>query len=111
AKVIILATDMDDELLVDGEGDEMEDERYDHLIGQLYHPLKKDVDDANAPEPQFNVVAAEEPEPAEPEAPAKQEDAISADTPTAATPRPATTLGRWKSWLGKKIGDIINDDY
>jgi cell division protein FtsZ len=111
AKVIILATDMDDELLVDGEGDELEDERYDHLIGQLYHPLKKDVDDANAPEPQFNVVAAEEPEPAEPEAPAKQEEAISANTPTAATPRPATTLGRWKSWLGKKIGDIINDDY
>ena len=130
AKVIILATDMGDELMARTESDELEDEHYDQLIGKLYRPLVKEQDAQDAPNPQFDVVAASEPEPATPE-PFDSEPPTTLTEPTAptepteeptaptkpATPaeparpsQPTTTLGRWKSWLNKKIGDMINDD-
>ena len=47
-----------------------------------------------APEPEPAIAASQELEPT-----ATEEEA-----------EPATTLGRWRSWLNKKLGDIISEE-
>ena len=103
AKVIILAADMDDGMTLDREGDGgYEDDHYEQLISQLYKPLQKQEVEV-AKEPDFQVVEPSEPEPAV---------AVQPQEPAAvAEPEPATTLARWRTWLNRKLGDIINDEY
>ena len=104
AKVIILAADMGDELRTDKD-DDYEDDHYEKLIGRLYQPLVKPAKEEPAPEPVFEVEEAPQPEPAVvvPD-PVEEEE----KTPVVEQPLPTTTLGRWKSWLNKKLGDIMN---
>jgi cell division protein FtsZ len=104
AKVIILAADMGDELRADRD-DDYEDDHYEKLIGRLYQPLVKPAKEEPTPEPVFEVEEAPQPEPAVvvPNPVEEEEKA-----PVVEQPLPTTTLGRWKSWLNKKLGDIIN---
>ena len=119
AKVIILAADMNDGLVVDKDDDGYEEDHYEKLIGQLYKPLQKPQEKI-VPEPEFHVAEAPEPEPAtsvesevEQQEYIEYEQVTSFDTEPENVQRasePATTLGRWRSWLNKKLGDIINDE-
>ena len=104
AKVIILAADMGDELRADRD-DDYEDDHYEKLIGRLYQPLVKPAKEEPTPEPVFEVEEAPQPEPAVvvPNPVEEEEKA-----PVVEQPLPTTTLGRWKSWLNKKLGDIMN---
>ncbi len=139
AKVIILATDMDNELSTANDDDGLEDDHYERLIGRLYQPLAKPAKEKELPEPTFEVEEAPVPEPAfeaekaatpEPASeveetavpePAKAAAATGTETAAPASPQPAaavnkrepqptTTLGRWRSWLNKKLGDIISEE-
>ena len=114
AKVIILAADMNSELNTGKMEEDYEDGHYEQLIDQLYQPQKRPVQEAPLPEPEFKVEEAPEPEPAievnaEPE-PAVEVSAEPESSPIKDEPMPATTLGRWKSWLNKKLGDIISEE-
>ena len=119
AKVIILAADMNDGLVVDKDDDGYEEDHYEKLIGQLYKPLQKPQEKI-VPEPEFHVAEAPEPESAtsvesevEQQEYIEYEQVTSFDTEPENVQRasePATTLGRWRSWLNKKLGDIINDE-
>lgn len=114
AKVIILAADMANELdTVETQAEELGDERYEQLIGKLYKPLQKPA--AEQPqqslqpeEPTFTVEEAPAPEPA---VLATPEQVPEQGTANEDEERPTTTLGRWKSWLNRKLGDMINEDY
>ena len=99
AKVIILAADMNDGLTAEvTDGIDREDEHYEQLISQLYKPLQKvQKEEVPATDPDFRVVEAPAPEPA-------------AVEPAEETPIAETTLGRWRNWLNRKLGDIINDE-
>ena len=121
AKVIILAADMNDGLTAEKTESEYEDDHYEQLIGQLYKPLKpmRGHEEKPVAEPEFKVEEAPSPEPAavviEPAVtdiaasePAEPEPV--SEPVKHAEPEPATTLGRWRSWLNKKLGDIINDE-
>ena len=104
AKVIILAADMDNELNMGKTEEDHDEEHYEQLIGQLYQPQQKPTKEEPQPEPEFKVEEAPEPEPA---------IAVSQEAkPTAAVeePEPTTTLGRWRSWLNRKLGDIISEE-
>jgi len=126
AKVIILATDMGDELSTSDE--DLDDDHYKRLIGRLYQPQPKprkqeapgvsQEPSAQEPTPSFVVEAAPAPEPAV-DYPADSESSVdypadpesSVDYPAdPEPPKPATTLGRWKSWLNKKLGDMISEE-
>lgn len=109
AKVIILATDMDHELSVENVNDNEEDDHYERLINKLYQPLVKSTEKETVPEPKFEVEPAPEPEPAV-EKPTVVEEPAAIEKPAVVEPQPTTTLGRWKSWLNKKLGDIINEE-
>ena len=108
AKVIILATDMDNELSVGLPGDNDEDDHYEHLIGKLYQPLAKPATQEQVSEPVFEVEPAPVTEPATQEVAYNEgkKDSVAMEP----EPLPTTTLGKWKSWLNKKLGDIINED-
>ena len=108
-KVIILATDMDHELSVENVNDNEEDDHYERLINKLYQPLVKSTEKETVPEPKFEVEPAPEPEPAV-EKPTVVEEPAAIEKPAVVEPQPTTTLGRWKSWLNKKLGDIINEE-
>lgn len=121
AKVIILATDMDDDMGNEQDEEALEDDHYERLMARLYKPLVKPAvgadDKGNSPSmgadrsengPTFTVETAPEPEPAviteskpEPQ-PTKME--------SKPEPQPTTTLGRWKSWLNKKLGEMISEE-
>ena len=103
AKVIILATDMDNELNAAEVDDGYEEDYYERLIGRLYQPLAKPKTEEQR-EPVFTVEQAPEPEHATEVVPAAEE-AVSKPEP-----QPTTTLGRWRSWLNKKLGDIISEE-
>lgn len=109
AKVIILATDMDHELSVENATDNEEDDHYERLIGKLYQPLVRPSEKVAVPEPKFEVEPAPEPEPAV-EEPTVAEEPATVEKTAVVEPQPTTTLGRWKSWLNKKLGDIINEE-
>ena len=113
AKVIILAADMDNELNLGKTEVDHDEEHYEQLINQLYQPQEKPAKEEPQPEPEFKVEEAPEPEPAI----AVSEEPVSEPTvtqpaamPAAAEPEPSTTLGRWRSWLNRKLGDIISEE-
>ena len=104
AKVIILAADMNSELDTEKLEEDYEDGHYEKLISQLYPPQQKAAKEAPLPEPEFKVEEAPEPEPA------IEINAGLESMSTEEEPMPATTLGRWRSWLNKKLGDIISEE-
>lgn len=103
AKVIILASDMGDDLSLTGSADkQQEDDYYERLIGQLYKPLVKLQTEEKQvqSEPVFTVEEAPMPEPA----------VIIETRPEPETEsQPTTTLGRWKNWLDRKLGDFVKE--
>ena len=129
AKVIILATDMDDDMRDEEDDEALEDDHYERLMARLYKPLVKPAVGAGNQgdsqstasarpenEPTFTVEPAPEPEPAipEPETTVGPDPSLNPAAPKApsgpATPQPTTTLGRWKSWLNKKLGEMISEE-
>ena len=104
AKVIILAADMDNELNIGKTEEDHDEEHYEQLIGQLYQPQQKPPKEEPQPEPEFKVEEAPEPEPAIAASQALEQKATEEEA------EPATTLGRWRSWLNKKLGDIISEE-
>ena len=135
AKVIILAADMGDELSATQTEEEYEDDHYERLIARLYKPLAKSaevvvgeaselcgvVGEASelCGEPTFTVETAPEPEPAIPAptvgadssvSPQPQSSEASPTKPQSSEASPTTTLGRWKSWLNKKLGEMISEE-
>lgn len=113
AKVIILATDMNHELSVERPVEEDDEEHYAQLINTLYQPLAKPKEEPVA-EPVFEVEPAPVPEPAVTEAPDDEEDTEEEEPvvkkPVVEEPQPTTTLGKWKSWLNKKLGEMISEE-
>ena len=116
AKVIILAADMNDGLAVEDAGEGHDDGHYEQLIGQLYKPLQKPKAEPVA-EPEFLVEEAPEPARAvvTEKAPEPAKAVVTEVTPEPAKvntveKQPVTTLSRWRNWLNKKLGDIINDE-
>ncbi|MBQ9355789.1 MAG: cell division protein FtsZ [Prevotella sp.] len=104
AKVIILATDMGNGLLADNDYEEGEPEYYERLINRLYQPFVKPTQEEKPRvEPEFVVESAAEPEPA------VVHDNNVAES-NMAPQQPTTTLGRWRSWLNRKLGDIIKEE-
>ncbi|MBQ8126959.1 MAG: cell division protein FtsZ [Prevotella sp.] len=109
AKVIILAADMDDELAMTDTDDDHDDDHYERLMAQLYKPLQKPVAKSAAEEPDFQVVEAPMPEAAS----ADHDEPAAAPEPAATDVngrQPTTTLGRWRSWLNRKLDEIISED-
>lgn len=102
AKVIILAADMNDGLNAERNAAGYEDDHYEQMIEDLYKPLQMPVSEP-VTIPEFHVEQAPDPEPAtipDTEAtPQEQEEVV-----------PNTTLGRWKSWLNKKLGEMISEE-
>jgi cell division protein FtsZ len=134
AKVIILAADMGDELSVTQTEEGFEDDHYERLIARLYRPQVKPIGEADpasphpadagadvkgdlqspvsartGTEPTFTVEPAPEPEPAIPE-PTVGADSRVGPQQQSQEASPTTTLGRWKSWLNKKIGEMISEE-
>ena len=110
AKVTILATGLEDDLRK--ERDERDcntgDEYYEELIPKLYKPQKKQGDKQQSepkeavPEPDFQVEAAKEPEPAVvPPIEEPKEEPIDEKEETA--------LDRLKAWLWRKTEDVLQD--
>lgn len=104
AKVIILAANMDNELNLGKTEVDHDEEHYEQLINQLYQPQQKPAKEGPQPEPEFKVEEAPEPEPAIAASQALEQKATEEEA------EPATTLGRWRSWLNKKLGDIISEE-
>ena len=103
AKVTILATGLEDDLKKELQNNvyNESDTQYEDLIPLLYKPVqqqKKKVVEVLTQELPFEVEPAEEPEPATPE-PAVTEIPV---------PSKATAIDRFKNWLNRKLGDIIN---
>ena len=65
-------------------------------------------------EPVFEVEPAPVPEPAITEASddeeVSEEDKPVVKKPVVEEPQPTTTLGKWKSWLNKKLGEMISEE-
>ena len=120
AKVIILAADMGEDLKpgIDDESLSADEEHYERLMGRLYQPLAKPAKEtAVKPEPEFVVETAPETETAvsyEPQQPQQSAEPQQPAEPQSGNrqpePRPTTTLGRWKSWLNKKLGDMMSEE-
>jgi cell division protein FtsZ len=133
AKVIILATDMDDDMSNEQDEEALEDDHYERLMARLYKPLMKpavgagDKGDLQSSasarsenEPTFTVEPAPEPEPATPEpgttvggdsrVSPQQQSLETSPTKQNSEASPTTTLGRWKSWLNKKLGEMISEE-
>lgn len=110
AKVIILATDMNHELSVERPVEEDDEEHYAQLINTLYQPLAKPKEEPVA-EPVFEVEPAPVPEPAIEEERDDEEVHEEKDVKTPVVePQPTTTLGKWKSWLNRKLGEMISEE-
>lgn len=122
AKVIILATDMDDDMSNEQDEEALEDDHYERLMARLYKPLVKtavgagdkgDLQSTVSARPvnelTFTVEPAPEPEPAIITEP-KLEPHSKPEPQPKSEPQPTTTLGRWKSWLNKKLGEMISEE-
>ena len=122
AKVIILATDMDDDMNNEQDEEALEDDHYERLMSRLYKPLAKtavgtgdkgDLQSTVSVHPEneltFTVEPAPEPEPAIITEP-KLEPHSKPEPQPKSEPQPTTTLGRWKSWLNKKLGEMISEE-
>ena len=105
AKVIILATDMnDEEELVSKPRLNTDDEYYERLIKELYKPLKAKVEPSVEPlkeepqeEPPFVVEPVAEPEPA-------QEPVIEEEEGS------KSVVSRMKSWLNRQLNLLAQDE-
>lgn len=105
AKVIILATDMnDEEELVSKPRLNTDDEYYERLIKELYKPLKAKVEPSVEPlkeepqeEPPFVVEPVAEPEPAQ--EPVVEEEESS-----------KSVVSRMKSWLNRQLNLLAQDE-
>lgn len=105
AKVIILATDMnDEEELVSKPRLNTDDEYYERLIKELYKPLKAKVESPVEPlkeepqeEPPFVVEPAAEPEPA-------QEPVVEVEEGS------KSVVSRMKSWLNRQLNLLAQDE-
>ena len=103
AKVIILATDMnDEEVSIPKPRVNTDDEYYEKLIKELYKPLKSKEEQAVEPpkkepheEPPFIVEPVAEPEPAQ--VPVVEE-------------APKSVVGRMKSWLNRQLNLLAQDE-
>ena len=99
AKVIILATDMnDEEESIPKPRVNTDDEYYEKLIKELYKPLKSKEEQAVEPpkkEPPFIVEPVAEPEPAQ--VPVVEE-------------APKSVVGRMKSWLNRQLNLLAQDE-
>ncbi len=89
AKVIILATDMDNGLNAADNEEEKEDEHYERLITKLYPPLVKDSKETHVPDPPFVVEAAPATEPAQDLS--TPGSALPPDSPESAPPHPTVS--------------------
>ena len=129
AKVIILATDMDNgfeenELWAEEHGTRKNDAYYASLIPRLYASYKPATQPMAAAQP-TNVAQQEQPDtpplvvelPENPEpamaesaepAVAESDDREETHEPPAA-PHPVTMVERWKRWLEKKISNVMED--
>jgi cell division protein FtsZ len=117
AKVIILAADMNSELNRARTAEEYDEEHYEELITQLYQPQQKPESVEPLPEPTFEVEKAPDPEPAivadHGDSSPDHSHLSTSDhenRPHDPNPEPTTTLGRWRSWLNRKLGDIISEE-
>lgn len=105
AKVIILATDMnDEEELVSKPRLNTDDEYYERLIKELYKPLKAKVEPSVEPlkeepqeEPPFVVEPVAEPEPAQEPVVEEEEGSKS-------------VVSRMKSWLNRQLNLLAQDE-
>ncbi len=105
AKVIILATDMnDEEELVSKPRLNTDDEYYERLIKELYKPLKAKVEPSVEPlkeepqeEPPFVVEPVAEPEPA-------QEPVVEVEEGS------KSVVSRMKSWLNRQLNLLAQDE-
>lgn len=104
AKVIILATDMNDEVEeIPKPRVTTDDEYYEELIKELYKPLRTEQP-AEAPkeepkkeEPPFVVAPVVEPEPAQEPVADEQEE-------------PKSVVSRMKSWLNRQLNMLAQDE-
>ena len=105
AKVVILATGLEDELRSEVEKDvhRDEDDFYEDLIPKLYKPAKKKkVLEVLTQEPPFEVTESPEPEPVVVE---EHDDETSAVSDGAEARRP-TIIDRWRTWLNELMRDV-----
>ena len=105
AKVVILATGLEDELRSEVEKDvhRDEDDFYEDLIPKLYKPAKKKkVLEVLTQELPFEVTECPEPEPVVVE---EHDDETSAVSDGAEARRP-TIIDRWKTWLNELMRDV-----
>lgn len=121
AKVIILATDMDDDIVRETPKPQQEtkDTDYDGLIAKLYKPLKKkDTTSILPPKEEEKAPQKEEPTPEEPPFvvnPTTTEPKP-VPTPTSPTPEspqgeePSSGIDKLKSWMDKKIKFLIKEE-
>ena len=105
AKVIILAADMSDGLSTDSRESVQEDDYYEQLIAELYKPLRQPTATVPVEDPHFEVEKAPEPEPA-----IEPETEPAAAVEQGQKSRRTTTMGRWRNWLNKKLGEIIYEE-
>lgn len=105
AKVVILATGLEDELRSEVEKDAHrdEDDFYEDLIPKLYKPAKKKkVLEVLTQELPFEVTESPEPEPVVVE---EHDDETSAVSDGAEARRP-TIIDRWRTWLNELMRDV-----
>lgn len=121
AKVIILATDMDDDIVRETPKPQQEtqDTDYDGLIARLYKPLKKkDTTSILPPKEEEATPQKEEPTPAEPPFVVNPTTTEPKPVPTPPSPAPEAPQGeepssgidKLKSWMDKKIKFLIKEE-
>lgn len=121
AKVIILATDMDDDIMRETPKPQQEtqDTDYDGLIAKLYKPLKKkDTTSILPPKEEEKAPQKEEPTPAEPPFVVNPTTTEPKPVPTPTSPAPEAPQGeelssgidKLKSWMDKKIKFLIKEE-
>ena len=121
AKVIILATDMDDDIVRETPKPQQEtqDADYDGLIAKLYKPLKKkDTTSILPPKEEEATPQKEEPTPAEPPFVVNPTTTEPKPVPTPPSPAPEAPQGeepssgidKLKSWMDKKIKFLIKEE-
>ena len=114
AKVTILATGLEEESEAQGrDGMTDEDIYYESMIGKLYKPIKKKMEElaATESEPTFTVQPAEEPEPAKkPEEPKEEEPAeTSEDNSKSEVDHKPSIIQKWMKWLDGMLKSVVEE--
>ena len=118
AKVIILATGIEDEIQQsDTVNETYDDNYYECLIPKLYKPIKRTVSKTEGPtavppqsEPDFTIEQPQEPEPAIPPTPLPTPVATETETGSDDTPvQPQPSIQRWSNWLSRKMNEMLQD--